>query len=710
MKNSILRKVSAVCTGAVLTMSSLMGTGMSQLAVNAADTDNYAKLLQYSLYFYDANMCGKQAESASAVTWRGNCHTNDQVDGGFHDAGDHVMFGLPQGYAASTIGWAYYEFKDAFTDLGLTTHYKTISDYFATFFKNATRMNGSSVASICIQKGDGNMDHAYWGAPEKQGDRGGCDWRSNGAGEIAAEYAASLASNYVNFGNAEDLTYAKALYEYAKKNNSPAPVPPFYESDSSNDDLAWAAAWMYLATKDEGYKNDCKQYLGSYQWGVGWVHSWNNVEQGAFTLGAEIGACDWNSATGYLGKEANGSGYKCLTEWGSARYNCALQMAALVADKHGKGNYASWAQGQMTYLLGQNPKNVCFVTGFASNSSKNTHHRAASGYQGYDGDAGFHEGVKTYHPQYGHVLIGALAGGPADAGGTYSDVIDDYKSNEVAIDYNAGLVGAAAGLYAKYKTGSVVTSIEGISPVVLDSASPNPGTTTTPAQTTVSQTQQTTAAPSQGGKQEATVNGSDGMWNIGVKGAKKLTLTIKTNSNDWESNGQYTINGTDKDWKADSSSGQFEVEIPVPSGAENVTFRVWWPNTATIVSAILEMDGTASQTTTSKTTVTTTTAKTTTTTTTSKQTQPSQTTTTTTTTVKQDSGNVKWGDTNCDGKVDVADAVLLARFTSEDTTANVSTQGTKNADVTHDGALKTDDIIKLLRYIAMFISESDLAR
>ena len=71
--------------------------------VVAADNDNYAKLLQYSLYFYDANMCGDV--SGCAFSWRGNCHTSDDVVGGFHDAGDHVMFGLPQGYAASTLGW-----------------------------------------------------------------------------------------------------------------------------------------------------------------------------------------------------------------------------------------------------------------------------------------------------------------------------------------------------------------------------------------------------------------------------------------------------------------------------------------------------------------------------------------------------------------------------------------------------------------------------
>ena len=69
---------------------------------------NYAKLLQYSLYLYDANMCGPNVGSRSLLSWRGNCHTYDKttykrkdgktvnvdVTGGFHDAGDHVKFGI----------------------------------------------------------------------------------------------------------------------------------------------------------------------------------------------------------------------------------------------------------------------------------------------------------------------------------------------------------------------------------------------------------------------------------------------------------------------------------------------------------------------------------------------------------------------------------------------------------------------------------------
>ena len=48
-----------------------------------------------------------------------------------------------------------------------------------------------------------------------------------------------------------------------------------------------------------------------------------------------------------------------------------------------------------------------------------------------------------------HTLYGALVGGPGAAtdGQSYADVRDDFRSNEVALDYNAGYTAALAILY-----------------------------------------------------------------------------------------------------------------------------------------------------------------------------------------------------------------------------------------------------------------------
>ena len=444
---------SAIISSAVAASAFVLpfATVTPSLSANAADGDNYAKLLQYSLYFYDANMCGNNSDCA--LSWRGNCHTNDEVPGGFHDAGDHAMFGQPQGYTAATLGWAYYEFKDAFDATGQTAHLKVITDKFAKFFRDATVLNGNTVQKVLIEKGEGGVDHSYWGPPETQGDRGRMLWSTGGAANVTAEYAAALAANYVNFGNTEDLKYAKALYDFSKQN--PATYScEFYGSgeSGSKDELAWAAGWLYLATKDESYLNDLKNGPLGY-----WVMNWENVSLGAgVMLGTITG--DWSHAP-ELGN-LSGDGYKFYDKWGSARHNATAQMCSLIAAKHGKGD-ASWAKGQMQYLTGDkafaNGQSYCLVCGFKPNASKNPHHRAASG---TNSAAESNDGVQNKY-----TLVGALCGGPTDANGTYRDVRSDYVSNEVACDYNAGFVGAVAGLYSTYKTGSTESSIEGVTKI-----------------------------------------------------------------------------------------------------------------------------------------------------------------------------------------------------------------------------------------------------
>ena len=144
MKAKTLSKILAC----LLITSMLLNSGTSQIKVAKAEEKyNYAKALQLSMYFYDANKCGPGVHGGE-LSWRGDCHIEDReiplkprdeqgygtnlsaefisanketldpdgdgcvdLSGGFHDAGDHVNFGLPQSYSASTLGWGYYEFR-----------------------------------------------------------------------------------------------------------------------------------------------------------------------------------------------------------------------------------------------------------------------------------------------------------------------------------------------------------------------------------------------------------------------------------------------------------------------------------------------------------------------------------------------------------------------------------------------------------------------
>lgn len=698
----------------------------------SAASDDYAKLLQYSLYFYDANMCGTQVSENCALDWRGDCHTADEADGGFHDAGDHAMFGQPQGYTAATLGWAYYEFKDSFNKTGQGGHLKVITDYFCKFFKASTKLDGSgNVTNFCYQKGDGDEDHAYWGPPEKQSNSRRQYWTSNSASDIAADYAAALAINYLNFGNAEDLKYAKALYDFSTKYNSIATDGPngFYKSSSCQDEQAWAAGWLYLATQDGRYKNDCASKQQQY---IGWVHGWENKGLGAAIVNAYI-TKDWGKVNSYIGGQCtNPNAYFCMDKWGSARLNTTMQMCALVATKHSNADYTNWCKGQMNYILGSNPANTCFVVGFASNSAKNPHHRAASGYNSY-GELG----TNTTVGPNAKVLVGALVGGPSDAGGSYQDNINDYVCNEVAIDYNAGFVGAAAGLYAITGTGSTVTSIPGVKKIYSGSTPSEPQqtepqqTTTPPQQTEPQQTpqtpQQTTKpqdTPSTGGykldvntsytynrltekmigfpwedfgiptgekpvKVEVNLSTSAdkiGTWQGAFGSSTSVDPDYWTQSEDMEE----FISGTSGTitWELDSATSEI---IQTQYGGE-LKVGFWWIdcNKFNIDSIVVYTNGSGSgQSTTKPTTQTT---------------KPTTTTTTTTTKPKETTppaSNVKYGDANEDGRIDILDVIVVNKSLLG--AMSLSNQAKLNADVNKNNKPDSDDALQILKHVVGLI-------
>jgi len=175
------------------------------MTVSAEPEYNFAKALQLSLYFYDANKCGPGI-TGGRLEWRGDCHVEDKeiplipmtesfrgtnlsqsfinkyksildpdgdgkldLSGGMHDAGDHVKFGLPQTYAASTVGWSYYEFRDAFIKIGEQEHVEDILRWFNDYLLRCTfRDKDGKVVAFCYQVGEGDIDHDYWNPPELQ--------------------------------------------------------------------------------------------------------------------------------------------------------------------------------------------------------------------------------------------------------------------------------------------------------------------------------------------------------------------------------------------------------------------------------------------------------------------------------------------------------------------------------------------------------------
>ncbi|HAE52816.1 MAG TPA: glycoside hydrolase [Ruminococcus sp.] len=541
------KKIIAAALCAAVTLSSMPFTLMADAAdatVKDSGLDiDYARALQYSIYFYDANMCGDEVSDHTLLSWRGDCHTYDahvpmqpwdgskensgtnlsqefmdkykdildpdgdgtiDVAGGMHDAGDHVEFGIPENYAAATLGWGYYEYRDTYKKLGQDSHIETVLRHFNDYLMKCTfRDKDGTVIAHCYQVGEGGIDHAVWEAPE-------VDSMVRPAWFLTAEKpqtdyvvsaCASLAINYLNFKDTDpeyakkSLDYAKALWKFANDNekelsdNADGPMQ-FYNSSKWEDDWCWAAAWMYLATGDAS----CFDYaygIFDYYAPSGYCYNWNDMWGGAAMMWAVINQehpeldlvqkirdaqgkneyvfdnfwdddCLGKCLRTWQGLETDG-GFAFLSEWGSCRYNTAMQLICLLYDKyHNNGKpseWSEWARKQMNYVLGDNDitfketekqtvlagKNGThgprsFVVGYNSTAVKNPHHRAASGLT-----------MAEDPREQKHVLWGALAGGP-DGNDSHSDSTNDWRENEVTIDYNAAFVGACAGMYEMFGT------------------------------------------------------------------------------------------------------------------------------------------------------------------------------------------------------------------------------------------------------------------
>ncbi|MBR5371784.1 MAG: hypothetical protein IK130_06190, partial [Oscillospiraceae bacterium] len=64
----------------------------------------------------------------------------------------------------------------------------------------------------------------------------------------------------------------------------------------------------------------------------------------------------------------------------------------------------------------------------------------------------------------------------------------------------------------------------------------------------------------------------------------------------------------------------------------------------------------------------------------------------------------KRGDANLDGKITVADAVIVARVAAEDNTVKITDQGKVNANVDGQEGISSEDLTMILKAVAGMIS------
>ena len=442
---------------------------------------NYAEALQKSLFFYEVQQAGVLPEW-NEVSWRGDSMENDFIPGGWFDAGDHFKFTYTIAYTSAVLAWGFIEYGDAVKKVGLEEKYKNNLKWGLDYIVLADQ--GDSVVGTIGKDG---FDHSWWGSPEiylrKMKLVSGDDERpydTTTSTSTLALCSAALAAGYLVFKDSNYLKHAKSLYELADKvrsNGGQGMAKSYYPATDFYDELFYAANWMYMATGDQKYLDECeKDFIPEFPLEqqsttrkFTWGFCWDDHSQAAALLYAiNTGNEEWIEqihrhleywTTGYEGKQVGYTpdGMAWLFQWGATRHAANTAFLALIAaDKLFKDNeelyskYKKFAKTQMEYFFGNNKLGLSYVIGMGKKNPKSVHHRGASGIHddswgalGTDKSDGIHQN------EYAHVLYGALEGGP-NKDGSFNDKVGAYENTEVAIDYNAGYTAALCGMIKDY--------------------------------------------------------------------------------------------------------------------------------------------------------------------------------------------------------------------------------------------------------------------
>lgn len=301
----------------------------------------------------------------------------------------------------------------------------------------------------------------------------------------------------------ECLDAAKKSYEAAKKH--PDMYAAMNESigggaygdDNVTDEFYWAACELYITTGDKGYYNDMKasehfltlpdrldggesvDTIGSFDWG-------NTAALGTLSLalnpdaaGSDSGKVKDNiikAADSFLKvEEEQGYGlpYGSSTiayndsdsgyQWGSNSFvadNSVVIAYAYLLD--GGDKYLDGVISGMDYLLGRNPMDYSYVTGYGDHTAENPHHR----YWSNQIDDAFPKapcGVLVGGPNSGlqdpWVKGAGMVKGDIAPAKCYLDNVEAWSVNECTINWNASLAWITA--FTAQENGGIVPGSTG---------------------------------------------------------------------------------------------------------------------------------------------------------------------------------------------------------------------------------------------------------
>ncbi|CAK8568480.1 unnamed protein product [Lathyrus sativus] len=450
---------------------------------------NYKEALTKSLIFLEAQRSGKFPPN-NRVPWRGDSALDDgklaNVDlaGGYYDAGDNVKYGLPMAFTVTTLSWAAIFYKK---ELEATNEMENIQDAIKWgtdyFLKCSSRRN-----KLYVEVGDPVDDHNCWAPPEKMKTKRSVktiDYGTPGS-EIAAETSAAMAASSIVFRSIDHkyarhlLNRAKLLFEFAKSHKGSYDGEcPFYCSYSGyNDELMWAATWLYMATKKPIYMKYIQEEaisasVSEFSWDLKYagvqvlltqLHFEGQEGLETFKLHGESYICSVHPESPYHQITLSPGGFIHMRDGANTQYATSTSFLFTVYSdllakyrqkvKCGSKEFDSshlftFARKQMDYILGENPEGRSYMVGFGKNPPTQAHHRGASVPNLAPDEEiicpiSFGKWLQRDAPNP-HELTGAIVGGP-DINDKFNDKRTDSPQTEPCTYVNSLAVGTLAKL------------------------------------------------------------------------------------------------------------------------------------------------------------------------------------------------------------------------------------------------------------------------
>ena len=444
---------------------------------DTADTDTpepaseTRELLRAAVRFYGAQRCGDARNWIIADHALGGvCHTQDgpalgagvDLGGGWHDAGDHIKPTLTIAYSTYVMLKALDVWSESFDDVddgtysGAANGLPDVLDELivALDYLAKVQIDGELVVMV-----GGAEDHNVFVTSPYQStlgtQQGGGERRitTGGKADVAGILAAALAlgSELVRPHDSDRADAWQVLAEsaYAWGQSHPgSSSADFYNGSDPDANMLAGAAELYRLTGEASYRTAALSHdtrVGKHYWVPLWDNPSDYARHTLVALGETQPLANWTHAVeSYLdavSSQPHVTGLSWFYDWGTLPV--AMHVAASAALHHqvsGETRYAEFARGQLAWIMGDNEYGRSFVVGVGTDPPRYPHH--ANGY-GHD------DRQTDWELEPVYTVTGALVGGPTAARiegfpAGYEDDLEDYVGNEVTLDYNAGLVAAAA--------------------------------------------------------------------------------------------------------------------------------------------------------------------------------------------------------------------------------------------------------------------------